>query len=73
MPDFICGVWPIIQRVGVMSNYPDIEGRLTSLEKQVMEIHERLDKVERMLRDLAKHVERAVTAQSIRDEWDGFA
>ena len=56
-----------------MSNYPDIEGRLTSLEKQVMEIHERLDKVERMLRDLAKHVERAVTAQSIRDEWDGFA
>ncbi|RLI53988.1 MAG: hypothetical protein DRP09_14330 [Candidatus Thorarchaeota archaeon] len=59
--------------MGVMSNYPDIEGRLTSLEKQVMEIHERLDKVERMLRDLAKHVERAVTAQSIRDEWDGFA
>ena len=56
-----------------MSNYPDIEGRLANLEKQVLEIHERLEAIERMLGDLEKRVERAVTAQSIRDEWDGFA
>ncbi|MGQ4913087.1 MAG: hypothetical protein ACP6KW_13040 [Candidatus Thorarchaeota archaeon] len=63
----------MVLSVGVMSNYPDIEGRLANLEKQVLEIHERLEAVEQMLDDLEKRVERAVTAQSIRDEWDGFA
>ncbi|RLI52115.1 MAG: hypothetical protein DRP09_18525 [Candidatus Thorarchaeota archaeon] len=53
--------------------HPDIEGQLNSPEKQVLAIHERFEAVERMLGDLEKRVERAVTAQSIRDEWDGFA
>ena len=56
-----------------MCNYPDHETRLISLEQQVLAIHEKLEEIVRMLRDLEDRVESAVTAQRIRDEWDGLS
>lgn len=52
-----------------MPNYPDFEERLASLKAQVLAIHERLEMVERMLRNSEKSVERAAVAQGIKDEW----
>ena len=62
-----------MQKVEDMGNYPDHEERLVSWEQQVLVIHEKLEKIERMLRDLEERVEPAVTAQRIRDEWDGLS
>lgn len=56
-----------------MSNYPDHEDRLTSLEQQVLTIHEKLEEILRMIRDLEERVEPAMTAQRLRDEWDGLS
>lgn len=56
-----------------MSNYPDHEERLMRLEQQVLTIHEKLKEIERMLQDFEKRVEPTITAQRIRDEWDGLS
>ena len=56
-----------------MCNYPDHEERLVSLEQQVLAIHEKLEKIVQMLQDLEERLEPAVTAQRIRDEWDGLS
>ena len=63
----------IAQKVEDMSNYPDHEERLMSLEQQVLAIHEKLEKIVQMLQDLEERLEPAVTAQRIRDEWDGLS
>ena len=41
-----------MQKVEDMGNYPDHEARLMSLEQQVLAIHEKLEEIVRMLRDL---------------------
>ncbi len=56
-----------------MTNYADHEERLISLEQQVLDIHEKLEEIVRMLRDFEKQMEPALTAQRIRDEWDGLS
>ncbi len=56
-----------------MGNYPDNEERLMSLEQQVLAIHEKLERIVRMLQDLEERVEPAITAQRIRDEWSGLS
>ncbi len=56
-----------------ISIYPGHEERLMRLEQQVLTIHEKLEKIERMLLDFEKQVEPAITAQRIRDEWDGLS
>jgi hypothetical protein len=56
-----------------MSNYPDHEERLMRLEQQVLAIHEKLEKIVQLLQDLEERLEPAVTAQRIRDEWDGLS
>jgi len=56
-----------------ISNYPDNEERLRSLEQQILTIHKRLKEIVEMLQDLEERVEPAVTAQRIRDERDGLS
>ena len=54
-----------------MSNYSDLVQRVDELEQAVDELKEQLADVIRWLKELEARVEPAVTAQSIRDQWDG--
>ena len=55
-----------------MSNYSDLAQRVDDLEQAVDALKEQLADVIRWLKDLEARIEPAVTAQRIRDEWDGM-
>jgi len=52
-----------------MSNYPDTDERL---EKSLSELWKTVNRLVRQFEDLKKEVGPAVTAQRIRDNWDGI-
>ena len=55
-----------------MANYPTTEERVQQLEQQIQTILKRLERLDKWIHELKKEIEPAVTAQRIRDEWDGL-